>query len=164
MNEIDERIHIADRGKSRDIGRNPAFDGTLQRGVKPSNADAIDRAMAVGGAFEQNDRVRSFAASSVQIGPYAGVVVEGAGALRGVSMCIAGASQPFTVRLHSGSLVGTIIASFVLGESVGLYSIALWFGDFGINFDSLFLEYVDVITGAAVTPPIIGTVNVASVE
>lgn len=159
MGDKDERMHLRDRGVGRDLGRNPAFDGTKQRGVTlPAH---MDDAYNVGGAYERNQRVRSFAATTVGFGPVSGRAYEGAGALRGYTVRAIATGDTAIVNIYSGgSNIGALLASeYVLPATTH----NVYFGDFGINVDSIYVEVLDVTTPGNL-PDITGTLFVASVE
>lgn len=160
--EKDERIILPDRGIGRDIGRNPAFDGA----VPHTRQDAREGVAfgSVGGWGERNDAVRSMAATAVAIGMFAEStqdnfyrVVEGAGALRGWSLILSDPPASGTVTLRANNQNGPIIARFSLDDYPAFAT--QYLGDFGINFDTLWLQ-VSLDAAQVVS----GAIWVASVE
>ena len=162
MDEIpdkDERIDLG-RGRGRDIALQPTYDGVTPTTRKDREAptNGLD-SLAVGGAWERNDHIRSMGATAIPFGNVGGSMQIGAGALRGVVVHPGvAADSPATVNVRSGSQFGTILAS--VRRSAAATNV-LWFGDFGINFDGL---YVEVVADTPANNRISGTVLVASVE
>lgn len=149
----DERIHMRDRGASRDLGRNPAFDGTKQRGVN------LPEEMSVGGFGERNQRVRSMAATAVSFSGASGVVYEGAGAFRG--FCIhpgVTGDDTVSIEFRAGNANGNLIAACYAAPA---QTVIQYLGDFGVNFDTLYVKVTVVTAGSN---PRNGIVYVASVE
>lgn len=147
----DERIILPDRGYGRDLGRNPTFDGTRQR----KSPDQDSSPLSVGGYGERNDRVKSFAATAISFFG-GGVIYNGAGALRGWSIVQSEAATNSTINIRNRDATGTILASITPTNSNDLN---MSLGDFGVNFDSL---YIEIVTSGS--QAVQGTVWVASVE
>lgn len=158
MNDRDERIILPDRGVGRDLGRNPAFTGGMP-GTRQDSRDGVSLG-SVGGWGERNDSVRSMAATAIGVSVFTQGgkttsyrIAEGAGALRGWSIS---ADFSCTIRLRTNNANGTVIAIFGSDSEIHLVH---YLGDFGVSYDSLWIEVVSNSSGS-----VSGAVWVASVE
>lgn len=150
----DERIILPDRGVGRDLGQNPTFQGRKPQTRQDTRPDPR---YAVGGYGVRDEQVTTFQANAVQFGGVNGMIVQGAGALRGISF----GSLTADVRLflRSGSnLNAPIIFGGVATVNEG-YTRYVYFGDFGIGFNNLWVSF-------PTTPPadFFGIAHVASTE
>lgn len=166
--DTDERLNLG-AGRGREIGNRPDYDPRVPKTRQQARAES--QTMTVGGFGERNERVKSLAATAISFGPFQGRIYEGAGAFKGFRLgCdYDGVSSAVACAIHSGSLNGPILASLVVNpKDTSLCQDALSLGDFGVNFDSLYVEiYLNSAHGtfnASDLPSLNGTVYVASVE
>lgn len=138
MAEIDERLAVGDIGKGRDIGQHPSFVGTKPRTRQDTRA--LPSALSVGsGVGRAEETLTSFTAVAIGFGGFNQVIVSGAGSFRGFSLWH-DASVVGTVMFYSGlnSQQGGLIAAYDTTGNPG--SVVYSFGDFGINFNNLYVE------------------------
>lgn len=130
---LDERIHMRDRGRSRDIGLNPTFTG-----AKPVTRQETHE-LSVGGYGRREESVSTFAATAVGFSYAIGqqTVIGGAGAFRGYAInCIGTGTGTIVVLFKVGGLPAAAVTLNPSGSANG------YLGDIGVGFNSLTVEII----------------------
>lgn len=166
--EKDERIHIPGTGAGRDIGRRQDYDPRVP--MTREQARRENQAFTVGGFGERNDKVTSLAATAIEFGGAEGYLYSGAGSLKAIQFRTSYHDTHGTIAfdIRNGGAQGALlfrgmVTPINLATSVSQFS---W-GDFGVNFDSLYVSNYILSSGLPVDltqVTIGGTVYVASVE
>jgi len=148
---LDERLVLPGRGNSRDISRNPVFDGKVPTSrSKRQNRDLT----AVGPAGERYDNVATLAATAINVRISGGgqSLTHSIGSLRGYSLY---STADVLLTFYSGnSSSGTILAVVSIAANT---SVTAMLGDWGVSFNGLYLTADDDVF-------VYGSIWLASVE
>ena len=117
---------------SRDIGRNPQFNGSKPK----TRADDHNAAMStVGGYGNRDETVTTFAATAIGFyGQSSQTVATGSGSIKAITI---EAISTFRGRLRVNGPTGPVLAYFNLSAQSAQ---TIWFGDHGVNYNSLYIE------------------------
>ena len=152
MNEdkplLDERLVLPGRGNSRDISRNPVFDGKVPTSrSKRQNKDIL----GVGPAGERYDYIASLLATPIGFrigGGTTQLLTHSIGGVRGLSWALDGENAYTRLELYSKSPTnGTLI---YVGAMGGGSSTAESFPGEGIAFNSLYVRAANSTSNAIV--------------